>query len=118
MNIVGFLMARFAKTGRFGRALALVPLLGKVGVRGFVAGVRDVFRHIVSGRASKKELASLSAALVYFLSAVDLIPDFVPIAGIVDDVAIATLVAAYLHKKATESMVGKGAVESGSATMK
>jgi uncharacterized membrane protein YkvA (DUF1232 family) len=101
-------MARQAKTGRFGRAFALVPLLAKVGVRGFVTGARDVFRYIVSGKASKKELAILIAAIVYFLSPIDLIPDYIPFVGVADDVAIATLVAAYLHKKATESMIGNG----------
>jgi uncharacterized membrane protein YkvA (DUF1232 family) len=112
MNIGAFLMARQTKTGRYGRALALVPLLGKVGVRGFIAGARDVFRYIISGKASKKELAIFIAAIVYLLSPIDLIPDYIPFVGVADDVAIATLVAAYLHKKARESEVGKGAVQS------
>jgi len=110
MNIVAFLIARYVKAGRFGRALALVPLLGKMGIRQFAAGARDVFRYITSGRASKKELAILIATILYFLSPIDLIPDYLPLLGIADDVAIATLVAAYLHRKATEYMVGKGAV--------
>lgn len=116
MNIVAFLIARYVKAGRFGRALALVPLLGKMGIRGFVAGARDVFRYIVSGKATKKELAVLIAAILYFVSPIDLIPDYIPLIGIVDDVAIATLVAAYLHKKAT--MGARGAVPSGSGVAK
>jgi hypothetical protein len=108
MSIGALLMGNYFQTGRFGRALALVPLLGKVGVRGFAAGARDVFRYIISGKASKKELAILIAAIVYFLSPIDLIPEYLPLVGIADDVAVATLVAAYLHKKATESVVGKG----------
>lgn len=118
MNTVASFIARYAKTGRFGRALALVPLLGKVGIRGFVAGARDVFRYIISGKASKKELAVLIAAIVYFLSPIDLIPDYIPIVGIADDVAIATMVAAYLHKRATESMIGEGAVQPGAGAVK
>ena len=118
MNTVASLIARYAKTGRFGRALALVPLLGKVGIRGFAVGTRDVFRHIFSGRASKKELAIFIAAIVYFLSPIDLIPDFIPVAGIADDVVIATLVAAYLHKKATESVVEEGPVPPGEGAVK
>jgi hypothetical protein len=109
MSIGAFLMARQTKTGRFGRALALVPLLGKVGIRGFLAGARDVFRYIIAGKASKKELGILIAAIVCFLSPIDLIPDYIPFVGVADDVAIATLVAAYLHKKAAESVVGKDA---------
>ena len=113
MNILAFLIARYVKAGRFGRAVALFPLLGKMGIRGFVAGSRDVFRYIVSGKATKKELAILIAAIVYFLSPIDLIPDYIPFVGIADDVAIATLVAAYLHRKALESMVEKGTVSPG-----
>jgi uncharacterized membrane protein YkvA (DUF1232 family) len=110
MNIVGFLIARYVKAGRFGRAAALFPLLGKMGFRAFAAGSRDVFRYIVSGKATKKELAILIAAIVYFVSPIDLIPDYIPFVGFADDVVIATIVAAYLHRKATESMVEKAAV--------
>jgi hypothetical protein len=117
MNITGFLIARYVKAGRFGRAVALLPLLGKMGIRGFVAGFRDVFRHIVLGKASKKELAILIAAIVYFLSPIDLIPDYIPFVGIADDVVIATMVAAYLHKKASESMYDEGALPPGVGTV-
>jgi uncharacterized membrane protein YkvA (DUF1232 family) len=104
MNVVGFLIARYVKAGRFGRAAALLPLLGKMGIRAFAAGSRDVFRYIVSGKATKKELAILIAAIVYFLSPIDLIPDYIPFVGIADDVVVVTMVAAYLHRKAKESM--------------
>jgi len=110
MNIVGFLIARYVKAGRFGRAAALFPLLGKMRLRWFAAGSRDVFRYIASGKATKKELAILIAAIVYFVSPIDLIPDYIPFVGFADDLVIATMVAAYLHRKATESMVEKGTV--------
>jgi uncharacterized membrane protein YkvA (DUF1232 family) len=113
MNIVGFLIARYVKTGRFGRAAALLPLLGKMGIREFAAGSRDVFRYIVSGKATKKELAILIAAILYLLSPMDLIPDYIPLFGIVDDVVILTIVGAYLHKKAIESMSENHAVPPG-----
>lgn len=118
MNIAAFLIARYVKAGRFGKALALVPLLGKTGIRGFVAGVRDVFRYIVSGRASKKELAILIAAILYFISPIDFVPEYLPLLGIADDLAIATMVAAYLHKKARESMVGKESMPTEAGTVK
>jgi uncharacterized membrane protein YkvA (DUF1232 family) len=109
MNVIAFLIARYVKAGRFGRAAALFPLLGKMGLRGFAAGSRDVFRYIVSGKATKKELAILIVAIVYFLSPIDLIPDYIPFVGIADDVVIAALVAGYLHRKAMESMSENGA---------
>ncbi len=102
-------MAKLVNAGRFGRAFALVPLLSRVGIRGFVVGARDIFRYIVSGRASKKELAILIAAIVYFLSPIDLIPDYIPVIGLADDLTIAMLVAAYLHKKAMEARAGQDA---------
>ncbi len=110
MNVLAFLIARYVKAGRFGRAAALFPLLGKMELRAFAAGSRDVFRYIVSGKASKKEVAILIATIVYFLSPIDLIPDYIPFVGFADDLVVATIVAAYLHRKATESMVEKGTV--------
>ncbi len=110
MNVVRFLITRQMRIGRYRLARALVPLLGATGIREFTTGTRDVFQYIISGKASKKELAILGAAILYFLSPIDLIPDYIPVLGIADDVAIATLVGAYLREKATESMVGKDAV--------
>ncbi len=54
MNIVSFLIARYVKTGRFGRAAALLPLLGKMGIREFAAGSRDVFRIHSFGKGYKE----------------------------------------------------------------
>ncbi len=108
MNVVASLISRYIKTGGLGRVVALLPLLGKMGFRQFAAGARDVIRYIRSGKATKKELAILIAAIVYFLSPVDFIPDFIPVAGMADDLVIATLVATYLHKRAMASMREKG----------
>jgi uncharacterized membrane protein YkvA (DUF1232 family) len=40
----------------------------------------------------KKTLLLSTAALVYFLSPIDLIPDFIPVVGVLDDVTVVMLV--------------------------
>ena len=39
-----------------------------------------------------KTVAALSAALAYFLSPIDLIPDFIPLSGFIDDAAVLAMV--------------------------
>ncbi len=38
-----------------------------------------------------KSLVSIVAVLIYFVSPIDLIPDFLPVIGITDDIALGTL---------------------------
>jgi uncharacterized membrane protein YkvA (DUF1232 family) len=53
----------------------------------WVATLRDQF--LCSSGAIK---AVIGGALLYFLSPVDLVPDFIPTAGLVDDLSVVTLV--------------------------
>jgi len=55
-----------------------------------VACIRDVVRG--DYRLPWKTVAALSAALAYFLAPIDAIPDFVPLAGFIDDAAVLGLV--------------------------
>ncbi len=99
MNVLTFLFARYIKSGRYGRAMALLPLLSKMGFRRFATEAYVVLKYLASGKASKKELAILVAAILYFVSPLSLIP----VIGLADDLVIATMLAAYLHRKATAS---------------
>jgi len=67
---------------RFGQLIGRVELA--------LACVRDVVRGRY--RLPWKTVAALSAALAYFLSPIDLIPDFIPVTGFIDDAAVLALV--------------------------
>ncbi|MEX2595598.1 MAG: YkvA family protein [Salibacteraceae bacterium] len=45
----------------------------------------------------KNDLVKIIAALLYFISPIDVLPDFVPIVGFIDDVFIIGLVASSTH---------------------
>jgi uncharacterized membrane protein YkvA (DUF1232 family) len=42
------------------------------------------------------------AALLYFLSPIDILPEFLPFLGIADDAVIATMLLGYLNSRARE----------------
>jgi uncharacterized membrane protein YkvA (DUF1232 family) len=46
------------------------------------------------------ELILATAALFYLVSPIDIIPDFVPLSGFLDDFAVAGLVLTHLERKA------------------
>lgn len=52
--------------------------------------VRDVWRG--EYRLPWKTLTALAAALTYFITPVDVIPDFIPLTGFIDDAAVIALV--------------------------
>jgi uncharacterized membrane protein YkvA (DUF1232 family) len=82
------------------RGMAVAAHLRRVNPRAFrqfigrvelaLACVKDVVRGRY--RLPWKTLAALTTALAYFLSPVDVIPDFVPLSGFVDDAAVLGLV--------------------------
>ena len=94
------------KAGRYaGNASRLIELakevvnkLQTVGFKGnlaeFQSGVQLLIRMVrayASGEyraISWKSLVSIVAVLIYFVSPIDLIPDFLPVIGITDDVAL------------------------------
>jgi len=82
------------------RGVAIARLLQSVNPRRFGEFVRRVelaarcVTDIAAGeyRLPWKTVAALTAALAYFLAPFDAIPDFVPLAGFVDDAAVLGLV--------------------------
>jgi uncharacterized membrane protein YkvA (DUF1232 family) len=57
---------------------------------------------MVSGHATKKDFLYTVAALLYFLSPIDILPEFLPLLGIADDAVIATMLLGYLNSRARE----------------
>lgn len=96
-------------SGKAGRYVAnssrMLELLRQVGLRiqsmglvGGVSGIREqlltlmrLVRAYATGEyrdVSMKSLVSVLAVLIYFVSPIDLIPDFLPVIGVTDDVAL------------------------------
>ena len=67
---------------RFGQLISRIQLA--------LACVRDVARGRF--RLPWKTVAALATALAYFLSPVDMVPDFIPLSGFLDDAALLGLV--------------------------
>ena len=69
-----------------------------------VRRARQLWDHFNSGDVSGTEKVLVIAALLYLVSPVDLVPDFIPVAGLLDDAAVAGLVLDYVLKQ----IEGKG----------
>ena len=61
-----------------------------------VKRARQLWDHFNSGDVSGAEKVLVVAALLYLISPVDLVPDWIPIAGLLDDAAVAGLVLDYV----------------------
>ncbi len=61
--------------------------------------------YLTSGRCTTGDLIIVIAALLYLISPIDVVPDFIPFAGWLDDVAVATAVLGYLDRKAAATQV-------------
>jgi uncharacterized membrane protein YkvA (DUF1232 family) len=54
--------------------------------------IRDSYKEIPTG-----SMVAILACLLYFLSPIDLIPDFIPLIGYIDDVFVIALVIDQVH---------------------
>jgi len=83
-----------------GRGPAVLAYLRRVNPRRFRQFIGQVelaigcLRDVARGRyrVPWKTATALTAALVYFLSPIDLVPDFIPLSGFIDDAAVLGLV--------------------------
>jgi hypothetical protein len=107
MKVLTFILARLIQKGRYVRAFALLPLLGRTTLKEFGTGTVRIFNHLISGKAGLKEFAALLGGLAYILFPIDFLPDFIPGVGWLDDAAIFTLLVGYLYRKANDFRVGQ-----------
>ena len=64
-----------------------------------VKRARQVWDHFNSGNVSTAEKVILVAALLYLISPVDLIPDTIPVVGLLDDLGVAGMVLDYVLQR-------------------
>lgn len=64
----------------------------------FIVMIKDFFKN--DFLIDKKELLMMIGGLVYFISPIDIVPDFIPMAGLLDDVAVIM----YIAKQLTGTM--------------
>jgi len=82
----------------------------------FLENLKLLFEYLKSGEDLAPK-ALIIAALVYFISPIDLIPDFIPVAGYIDDIAVVGGVVALLanllnnFKKRRDTENGRGGVK-------
>jgi len=75
--------------------------IDKVHNSGLIAKARRLMNYLVSGKGSTTDIILIVAALLYLISPIDAVPDFIPVVGWLDDAAVAGLVLSYLDKKAS-----------------
>jgi len=74
--------------------------LDKIRCSDLVARAKRLKEYLTSGRCSTGDVILVVAALLYLISPLDAVPDFIPFAGWLDDVSVAALVLGYLDRKA------------------
>jgi uncharacterized membrane protein YkvA (DUF1232 family) len=60
---------------------------------------RQLWDYLNSGDVSKTEKVLIVAALLYLISPADLVPDWIPVAGLLDDAGVAALVLDYVIRR-------------------
>jgi uncharacterized membrane protein YkvA (DUF1232 family) len=105
MDVKGFMESKWVHAARDPQTVARVmeelPFwMEKVNHSELVARARRLWNYLTSGRASTADFILVVGALLYIISPIDAIPDFIPVVGWLDDMAIAGLVLGYLDNKA------------------
>ena len=72
-----------------------------------VKRARQLWDYLNSGNVSSTEKVLIIAALLYLNSPVDLVPDWIPVGGLLDDAGVATLVLDYVLKRMDDKKHGR-----------
>ncbi len=104
MNASDFKNSKWVEAARDPRAYARVAeelpdWIRKVRNSELVARARRLKDYLLSAECTTGDIILVVAALLYLISPIDAVPDFIPFFGWLDDVAVAGLVLGYLDKK-------------------
>lgn len=81
----------------------IIAKLAKVGTRvRLTRDIRALYRFMKSENVSLAKKFVVIAALLYFILPIDAIPDFIPVAGFLDDIGVVAAVVAFLGKELVE----------------
>ena len=69
---------------------------------------RQLWEYLNSGNVSGTEKVLIIAALLYLISPVDLVPDWIPVAGVLDDLGVAAMVLDYVLNRIDADSQGGG----------
>lgn len=111
MEIKDFTESKWAKAATDPEARAKVveefpDWIKKVKDSDLVHRARRLWDYLISDKSSTGDVILVVAALLYLLSPIDAVPDFIPFAGWIDDAAVAGLVLGYLDRKANAQEAG------------
>jgi uncharacterized membrane protein YkvA (DUF1232 family) len=107
MDLKDFMQSKWVRVAQdpqtVWRVLEELPIwIERVRDSELVNRARRLRNYLTSGRCSVADIALVVGALLYLISPIDAIPDFIPVAGWLDDIAVAGLVLGYLDKKAAD----------------
>ncbi len=73
--------------------------IGRVSSLGLVARARELWGFLNSAAVSHGDKALVVAALLYLISPIDVVPDFIPFAGWLDDLGVAAMVVNFVMRR-------------------
>ena len=73
-----------------------------VGNKSLIGSAQQLWNHFKEGKSTPKEKLILMAGLLYLISPVDAMPDFIPILGWLDDAGVASFILLYLTGNMTD----------------
>jgi len=80
--------------------------VSRVGNSQLVSRAGKLWGLLTSGKIAGKEKLAVLAALLYLICPLDLVPDYIPVVGWLDDLGIAACVLAYVLRKADDFPAG------------
>jgi len=106
------LVAGLAGVGLYGALIGGLALAGPSGaaraVAGFVPDCVVLFRRLLADeRIPRRRKLALVALLGYLASPIDLVPDFIPVAGQLDDVLAVVLVLRFVLRSADDDLLAE-----------